>query len=210
MPSNKSKFPLKEWEKSLNRMNYGEIERIVADPDIYYKEYYNLAKKKMDELSSVPEYKAMKEMVRECLEELGCKCSDGEDGEIEFMFQGRDFYVELEEGHHYIDINQYCWKRVLLENVEEVERLKHAVNYANTRSSITTVYFIDDEEKYIKIYYKTCILYRPMISNLKDHLEIRLNNFFLANDLVNTEMILKEERDKMKQEMFKMDKLPIC
>ena len=49
-----------------------------------------------------------------------------------------------------------------------------------------------------------------MISNLKEHLDIRLNNFFLANDLVNTEMILKEERDKMKQEMFKMDKLPIC
>ena len=37
-------------------MNYGELERIVADPDIYYKEYYNLAKKKMDELSLIPEY----------------------------------------------------------------------------------------------------------------------------------------------------------
>ena len=210
MAGKKKILPLKEWEDSLNNMNYGELERIVADPDIYYKEYYNLAKKKMDELSLIPEYKAMKDTFIKCLEELGCKCEEGEDGEIEFKFQGKDFFIELDEGHHYIDINQYCWKRVPLDNVEEVERLKHAVNYANSRSSVTTVYFIDDEGKYIKIYCTTSILYRPMISNLKEHLDIRLNNFFLANDLVNTEMILKEERDKMKQEMFKMDKLPIC
>jgi hypothetical protein len=42
-------------------------------------------------------------------------------------------------------------------------------------------------------------LYRPAISNLKDYLDIRLNNFLFAHDLVNSEMTLMAEREKKDQ-----------
>ena len=77
---------------------------------------------------------------------------------------------------------------------------------------MTTVYFTDDDEKYIGVYCTTSILYRPMITELKDYLAIRLNNFFLAHDLVNSEMTLMAERDRKKQselDMIKIDKSPV-
>lgn len=210
MANSKSKFPIKEWEDSLNGMSLGELQKIVEDPGIYYPSFLDLAKKKIDELSSIPEHEAMRDMVMKCLKELGCPCEIDEDGDIDFHFQGELFNISLGEDHHYIEILDYCWKKVSLDDTEEVKRLKHAVNYANSNCTVTTVYFTDDEN--ICVYCKTSILYQPMISNLKDYLDIRLRNFFLAHNLVNSEMTLMAERDKKKMEeldLLNIDKLSI-
>ena len=211
MADRNSKNPLKEWQKSINEMSYGELQNIVDNPDIYNPDYLELAKKRMGKLSSIPEYKIMKDLVKKCLKELGCPYKIDEDGDIDFYFQGENFVIVLREEHHYIDIMDYCWKKISLDDTEEVERLKHAINYANSNSSVTTTYFIDEETREIGVYGRTSILYRPTITNLKDYLSIRLHNFFLAHDLVNIDMLLADEREKLKQpEIIKVDKLPIC
>lgn len=212
MADSNYKSSLKEWQRSINKMSYGELQNIIADPDIYYPNYLELAKKKMEELSSIPEHKVMKGMVKKCLKELGCPCKVTEDGDLDFYFQGGHFLIMLGEDNHYIDICDYCWMRVDINDTEKVERLKHSINYANANGSVTTVYFTDDDEKYIGVYCTTSILYRPMVSDLKDYLAIRLNNFFLAHDLVNSEMTLMAERDRKKQEdldIIKIDKSPV-
>lgn len=213
MADNNRKYPLKEWQKSINEMSYGELQNIVNNPDIYNPDYLELVKKRMEKLSSIPEYKIMKDLVKKSLKELGCPYKIDEEGDIDFYFQGENFVIVLREEHHYIDIMDYCWKKVSLDDTEEVERLKHAINYANSNSSVTTAYFIDEDTRKIGVYGRTHILYRPTITNLKEYLDIRLNNFFLAHDLVNSEMTLMAERDKKKREeldISNIDKMPIC
>lgn len=100
-----------------------------------------------------------------------------------------------------------------MDDTDEVRRLKHAINEANGACTVTTYYTIDDDEKTIEASCHTSILYRPMITNLKDYISIRLHNFFFAHDLVNAEMTLMAEREKKKDSelnLLNADNLPIC
>lgn len=227
-----SEKKLSVWKESIPRMNEEDLEFILEFSECFEPQILKLVKSRLEEMkspqgysndyydhcddkeeeneSSIPEHEAMRDMVMKCLNELGCSCELDEEGDIDFYFQGEFFNISLGENHHYIEILDYCWKKVSLDDTEEVERLKHAVNYANSNCSITTAYLTDDD--FIKVYCKTSILYRPMISNIKEYLDIRLNNFFLAHDLVNSEMTLMAERDRKKQEELEslnVDKLSI-
>lgn len=199
MADNSNKPPLRRWQNSINKLSYGELENIIANPDIYNPDYWELAKKRMDRLSSVQEYEVMRDLVKRCLKEMGCPCKVTKDGDLDFYFQGSHFLITLSGDHHYLDIEEFCWKRIRINNTEAVKQLKHAVNYANSNCSVITYYDTDIDEQYICVYCTSHILYRPAISNLKDYLDIRLNNFFFAHDLVNSEMTLVAEREKKEQ-----------
>ena len=196
MSDTNSKLHLRKWQNRINRLSYGELENIIATPDIYNPDYWELAKKRMDKLSSVQEHEVMRDLVKQCLKEMGCPCKVTKDGDLDFYFQGSHFLITLSVDHHYLDIEEFCWKKVRIDNTEVVKQLKLAVNYANSNCSVITYYDTDIDEQYICLYCTTHILYRPAISNLKDYLDIRLNNFFFAHDLVNSEMTLMAEREK--------------
>lgn len=202
MADTNNKLPLRKWQNSINKLSYGELENVIANPDIYTPDYLELVKKRLDKLASVPEYKVMFDLVKRCLKQLGCPCKVVGDGELDFYFQGSHFLVSLSGDHHYLDIEEFCWKKVRIDNTEVVKQLKLAVNYANSNCSVITYYDTDIDEQYICLYCTTHILYRPAISNLKDYLDIRLNNFFFAHDLVNSEMTLMAEREKRDQSAF--------
>lgn len=196
MSDTNSKLHLRKWQNRINRLSYGELENIIATPDIYNPDYWELAKKRMDKLSSVQEHEVMRDLVKQCLKEMGCPCKVTKDGDLDFYFQGSHFLITLSGDHHYLDIEEFCWKKVRIDNTEVVKQLKLAVNYANSNCSVITYYDTDIDEQYLCLYCTTHILYRPAISNLKDYLDIRLNNFFFAHDLVNSEMTLMAEREK--------------
>jgi hypothetical protein len=208
MSDTNSKLHLRKWQNRINRLSYGELENIIATPDIYNPDYWELAKKRMDKLSSVQEHEVMRDLVKQCLKEMGCPCKVTKDGDLDFYFQGSHFLITLSGDHHYLDIEEFCWKKVRIDNTEVVKQLKLAVNYANSNCSVITYYDTDIDEQYICLYCTTHILYRPAISNLKDYLDIRLNNFFFAHDLVNSEMTLMAEREK--REQFEQDLLNIA
>lgn len=202
MSDTNSKLHLRKWQNRINRLSYGELENIIATPDIYNPDYWELAKKRMDKLSSVQEHEVMRDLVKQCLKEMGCPCKVTKDGDLDFYFQGSHFLITLSGDHHYLDIEEFCWKKVRIDNTEVVKQLKLAVNYANSNCSVITYYDTDIDEQYLCLYCTTHILYRPAISNLKDYLDIRLNNFFFAHDLVNSEMTLMAEREKRDQSAF--------
>ena len=95
-----------------------------------------------------------------------------------------------------MEIWEYSWESVSLDNTIEVERLKYSINEANNKCTVTTVYNIDEEERTMEVSTTTSILYRPMIFNLKIYLQTRLHNFFYAHDLVHAETVLQRERDE--------------
>lgn len=182
----------KTWKKAIGRMTKDELQFALEHPDGYYPEFLELANAALKRLSPLPDHEAMKITVKNCLEELGCPCETDEEGDLSFWFQGEKFYILLED--HYLDIWDYCWKSVKLENDEEVDTLKRAVNKANGDCSITSLYTIFEEDQTVVVSSTTSILYRPMIANLKDYLYIRLSNFFLAHEIINSEMLQDKRR----------------
>ena len=185
-----------EWEETINQMSRDELQFIIEHPEGYYPTFLKMAKAKLEELSSLPEHEAMKIVVKKILEELGCPCNINKDGELDFYFQGSHFFIFLNEDNHYMVIWEYSWESVSLDNTIEVERLKHSINEANNKCTVTTVYNIDEEERTMEVSTTTSILYRPMIFNLKIYLQTRLHNFFYAHDLVHAETVLLKEREE--------------
>ena len=202
-----------EWENALCLKSRYELQYIVDHPEGYTPEFLKMAKEKLAEFADMPDNEAMRVVLKRCLEEMGCPYKEDEDGDLEIWFQGTQFLLILSPDNHYIEIMDYCWIKADLDDTEEVDRLKQAINKANTDGDITTVYFIDEKYNAMGAYCTTNILYRPMILDIKKYLEIRLSNFFLAHDIIHAEMVLLKERDsQQKQALIDMspDKLPVC
>ena len=121
MSDTNSKLHLRKWQNRINRLSYGELENIIATPDIYNPDYWELAKKRMDKLSSVQEHEVMRDLVKQCLKEMGCPCKVTKDGDLDFYFQGSHFLITLSVDHHYLDIEEFCWKKVRIDNTEVVD-----------------------------------------------------------------------------------------
>jgi hypothetical protein len=203
-----------EWEKSLSLMSLDELYYILSTPDAYEAGYVQMAKEKLDDLANLTEHEAMKVIVQRCLEDMGCKCEIDEDGYINFWFQGSQFYIIIQAPDHYIEIYDYSWKRVSLDDTEEMYRLKLAINKANSICTITTYYEADDKAQLAYVYCTTSILFRPMVHNLRQYLYTRLSNFFLAHDIINAEMLLLKEREQVALAHSVMDvspdDMPVC
>lgn len=213
MVKKKTKSPLKEWKKAISLMSKDELQLVIDHPEGYDPEYLKIVETNFKKLSSMPDNEAMKVVVKRNLEAMGCPCEIDEDGDLDFFCQGEHFHAFTKETDHYITIWDHCWKVISLANTDEVRRLKHAINEANGDCTVTTYYTINEDKKIIYASSHTSILYHPMITNLKDYLSVRLDNFFFAHDLVNAEMTLMEEREGKKEselESLDVDKLPTC
>lgn len=188
-----------EWENAIDQMTKDELYFVMEHPEGFHSGFLKMAKTKMEELSTMPEHEAMKMVIKRILEGMGCPCSIDEDGDLNFDYQGMAFNITFTEKSHWISICDYNWKTVKLDDIDEVVRLKRAINKANQDSVVNTVYEIIEEEQEMYIYCTRCILYRPMITNFKKHLEIILHNFFHAHNLLNAELVLLQERDRQNQ-----------
>ena len=209
----KTKSPLKEWKKAISLMSKDELQLVIDHSEGYDPEYIEIVEANFKKLSSMPEHEAMKVVVKRNLEAMGCPCKIDKDGDLDFFYQGEHFNAIIEETNHYITIWDYVWKVIGLDDTDEVRKLQHAINEANCTCNVSTCYEIDEEEKRIYVSCNTSILYRPMITNLKEYLEIRLSNFFFAHDIVNAEMTLMAVIGSKKEselDSFNVDNLPIC
>ena len=189
----------KAWEKAISLMSRDELQFVVDHPEGYYPKFWDMARVRLNKLIPCPHHEVMRTVAKNCLDELGCPCEIEEDGVLAFWFQGSHFHMFLEPDSHYMDIWEYCWRSEKLDDVDAVRRLMTAINDANSSCSITSVYTIDEEDRTIDVSCSTSILYRPMITDLKHHLSIRLSNFFYAHELINAAMALDKGLSERQQ-----------
>ena len=122
--------------------------------------------------------------------EIGCQydLNDGEEGKVHFAYQGEHFFVAADNDRPYVIIYDYAWGSVELYDIDEVSRLRKAINEANCTNSVTTVFTIDETSKTMDVHCKTVILFIPQIPNLDHYLKVELNEFFRAHRAVENEM----------------------
>ena len=166
------------------------------------------------ELSQKVEQKIIeiRDAIIKIMAEMGYKSEFDEDGYFPFSLNtdNRDYFLafnsEIEKSYlndvcftiscdpHYIEITEHCWKIIKLDSVNEVERLKRAINRSNFGYSVVTAYWINEEEQTMEVYSKTSYPYLPDEAYLKEFFDLKITEILCKNWFVNHYM--EEDRKK--------------
>lgn len=142
------------------------------------------------------EMKGTRDLLLETLTQVGCQYEiDQEDGRIYFAYQGENFQADASNDRLYITIWDVFWYRIELQDIDEVSRLRKAVNASNLRNAVTTVFTINDEEKTMDIHCKSVFIFTSQIPGIGDYLKVELHDFFRVHHFLYSEMerLRKEE-----------------
>ena len=143
--------------------------------------------------------KGTRDLFLETLTKIGCQyeTGEGEDDLIHFAYQGEDFHASIDDEHSYIFIYDLGWYSVELYDIDEIARLRKAINDSNWENMVTTMFNIDNESQRMDVISKVAFLFIPEIPDLEGYLRVELNEFFQAHYLVNIEMMKLREKDAL-------------
>ena len=135
--------------------------------------------------------KGTRDLFLETLSKIGCQYELGEGDDkdrIYFAYQGENFLADASNEGRYVNIWDPCWEHVELYDIDELSRLRKAINYSNLNCSTTTVFTIDEAGHTFDVHCKAVILFIPQIPEIENYLRVELNDFFRAHQIVAKEM----------------------
>lgn len=148
--------------------------------------------------TSDPPTHNVRELFLETLTNIGCqyKLGEGEDTRIFFDYQGEHFFADMNDDSMYVHIWDIHWGHVELYDIDEVSRLRKAINNSNLNTTVITVFTIDEDAKTMDVHCKTTIPFIASIPHLENYLRVELNEFFLAHQAVGAEMHKLREQEQ--------------
>ena len=147
---------------------------------------------------SVENKKGARDLFLDILTNIGCQYQLGEDDDtrIFFAYQGEHFFADTTNDIMYVHIWDTHWGHVDLCDIDEVSRLRKAINTSNLNTAVTTVFTIDEEGKNMDVHSKSTIPFISSMPNLEDYLKVELNEFFRSHQMVGTEMHKLREQEQ--------------
>ena len=143
--------------------------------------------------------KGTRDLFLETLSMIGCQYELGEGDDkdrIYFAYQGENFLADASNEGRYVTIWDPCWEHVELYDIDELSRLRKAINISNLNCSTTTVFTIDEAGHTFDVHCKAVILFIPQIPDIENYLRVELNDFFLAHQFVAKEMAKQRVAEK--------------
>jgi hypothetical protein len=140
-----------------------------------------------------------RELFMETLTKIGCQyeMGDGDNNRIYFAYQGEYFVADACDEMSYVHLWDTHWAHVELYDVDELSRLKKAINLSNLNCAATTVYTIDEAGGNVDVHCKSTILFVPQIPELDNYLRGELNDFFRAHQYIGNEMVKQREEESV-------------
>lgn len=147
---------------------------------------------------SVENKKGARDLFLDILTNIGCQYQLGEDDDtrIFFAYQGEHFFADTTNDIMYVHLWDTHWGHVDLCDIDEVSRLRKAINASNLNTAVTTVFTIDEEGKNMDVHSKSTIPFISSMPNLEDYLKVELNEFFRSHQMVGTEMHKLREQEQ--------------
>ena len=127
---------------------------------------------------------------------IGCQYEIDEDNEINFAYQGEYFIVRASNDNQYIQIYDLSWLHVELYDIDEIARLKKAINESNIKNSVVTVYTINESGNTVDVHSKSVIYFDPVISDVVDYLRIELAEYFNVHQMILLEMAKLRDQEQ--------------
>lgn len=140
------------------------------------------------ETTKVTESMGTRNLVFDTLSKMGCQYTIGDDDSIAFTFQGERFVIYASDDCLMIDIWDYLWEAYELYDIDGLSHLKRAINEANARAAVTTVYTISESKSSVEVHCHQKLLFIPQIPSIEDYLQAMLANFFRVHHFIAAEL----------------------
>ena len=153
--------------------------------------------RKVNTLTNI--HKGTRDLFLETLTKIGCQYELGEsddDDKIYFAYQGENFIADANNEGWYVHIWDPCWEHVELYDIDELSRLRKAINQSNLNCATTTVFTIDEAGHTFDVHCKAVIPVISQIPEIENYLRVELNDFFQAHQYVSKEVAKQREAEK--------------
>ncbi len=203
---NKEQKRLALWKEAIPRMNEEDLEFILDFSECFEPQIVKMVEtryKKMTDLTEeekdAPNDDNIIYSVFSVLNEMECPAKFDRDGDIQFTFQDEDFFITAGEDGPFIDIWEYNWMQVSLNEVYKVSKLRQAINDINSIGDIATTYSVNKECHEFHVHCGAKILFYSYIPNRRGYLAYVLRRFFDTHRLLE-EQFLKITREEIPPE----------
>lgn len=180
-----------------------------------YKNKKDRAEKEMDSIANAPimsvnaevlplnnnnmeenQNLSTRDLCAEVLRKLNCDVRFDEENEYNmyFTYQGENFSVDTWENGLMITIWDTWWGTVDLDNLDDVSRVRKAINNINVRQNLTLMYSIDEKGQKFAVHTKRQCLLIPQIPQIENYMAAMLTDFF------DVQRSFKEEYDRLRLE----------
>lgn len=139
-----------------------------------------------------------RDLFLDTLTKIGCQyqLGEGDDNRIFFAYQGEHFFADTTNENNYVHLWDTHWGHVELYDIDEVSRLRKAINTSNLKTSVITIFTIDEDGKNMDVHSKSTIPFMSSMPDLDDYLRVELNDFFRAHQVVGNEMHKLRENEQ--------------
>ena len=180
-----------------------------------YKNKKDRAEKEMDSIANAPimsvnaevlplnnnnmeenQNLSTRDLCAEVLRKLNCDVQFDEENEYNmyFTYQGENFSVDTWENGLMITIWDIWWGTVDLDDLDDVSRVRKAINNINVRQNLTLMYSIDEKGQKFAVHTKRQCLLIPQIPQIENYMAAMLTGFF------DVQRSFKEEYDRLRLE----------
>lgn len=137
-----------------------------------------------------------RDLCAEVLRKLNCDVQFDDENEYNmyFTYQGENFSVETWEDGLMITIWDTWWGTVDLDDLDEVSRVRKAINTINVRQNLILMYSIDEKSQKFAVHTKRQCLLIPQIPQIENYMVAMLTGFF------DVQRSFKEEYDRLRLE----------
>ena len=155
--------------------------------------------------TSKTDYTGMKsrELSKALLADLNCKIMENEEDNdrIDFVFQSETFCLVASDDCLLVTVYDFAWGSVELNDIDEVSRLRKAINSVNFKfGGLCIIYSMDTEKNRMVVHTKRQFLLTPEIPNILDYMTAMLSGFFEVQRSLSHELdqlrLEKEGREK--------------
>ena len=162
---------------------------------------YNGAKDNLENEKTMELTIGTRDLFLDTLSKIGCQYELGETEEdcdkIYFAYQGENFTASANNEGWYVHIWDTYWGHVELCDIDELARLKKAINLSNLNCATMTVYTVDEAGSNVDVHCKSVIPFIPQIPEIDKYLRGELNDFFRAHQYVGNEMAKQREAENL-------------
>jgi len=162
---------------------------------------YNGAKDNLENEKTMELTIGTRDLFLDTLSKIGCQYELGETEEdcdkIYFTYQGENFTASANNEGWYVHIWDTYWGHVELCDIDELARLKKAINLSNMNCATMTVYTVDEAGSNVDVHCKSVIPFIPQIPEIDKYLRGELNDFFRAHQYVGNEMAKQREAENV-------------
>ena len=119
--------------------------------------------------------------IKKMLETMGCQCQENPENKYDplFKYQGESFAIRTQVGYPFVRIHDMWWYSVDMDNLDEIVRVRKAVNELNiAMPGFSVVYTMSEEEKMMGIHTMAELLMIPAIPNPVGFFQHVLGGFF--------------------------------